>query len=80
MFASNDFSSKQLSNGYMRVGTPPILSPDHGSATKPEKSNRFNRLNIWHKIFMFHANSRVKLQVRLHVISYVRICYNSITY
>ena len=57
------------------LGSGPLRSPHHGSATKLEKRNRFNRLNIWHKIFMFHANSRVKLQVTLHVISYVRICH-----
>ena len=27
----------------------PLRSLHHGSATKLEKSNRFNRLNIWHK-------------------------------
>ena len=57
------------------LGPGPLRSPHHGLATKLEKSNRFNRLNIWHKIFMFHADSRVKFQVRLHVTSYVRLCH-----
>ena len=31
------------------LGSGPHRSLHHGSATKLEKSNRFNRLNIWHK-------------------------------
>ena len=31
------------------LGSGPLRSLHHGSATKLEKSNRFNRLNIWHK-------------------------------
>ena len=41
------------------LGSGPLRSLHHGSATKLEKSNRFNRLNIWQKIFMFHADSLV---------------------
>ena len=35
--------SKQLSNGYIRVGTPPTPSPWVGHQTR--ESNRFNKLN-----------------------------------
>ena len=31
------------------LGSGPLRSLHHGSATKLEKGNRFNRLNIWHK-------------------------------
>ena len=33
------------------LGSGPLRSLHHGSATKLEKSNRFNRLNISHKYF-----------------------------
>ena len=41
--------SVQSSSLMAILGSGPLRSLHHGSATKLEKSNRFNRLNIWHK-------------------------------
>ena len=51
--------SVQSSSLMAILGSGPLRSLHHGSATKLEKSNRFNRLNIWQKIFMFHADTLV---------------------
>ena len=40
------------------LGSGPLRSPHHGSATKLEKRNRFNRLNICHKIFVSRRFTR----------------------